>query len=225
VTAAETFHRLRPRRWWHWALIVIGGLIVLGAVSPSDPQQAASAPTAAPVAPVAATVTQTAVVGTPEPAPPHHHRHHRAHAAHRARPVAQQQPAPAAPPPAASFPASYGGLGATAAAFRQHNPTHAPAVPVPGVATYTIEGTDSQGRVTAYSVQITAQPPMGNAERMFLTEGINLPDDTRGVHQTSTCESFRSRTLGAVLGREYAVTRTETGTDTAQIALATTPDC
>src|SRR4051812_23097328 len=62
----------------------------------------------------------------------------------------------------------YGGLGARAAAFTKRNNTQAPHVRTPGIATYTINSI-THGRVTAYSVEIPAVPPMGNRERMFLT--------------------------------------------------------
>jgi hypothetical protein len=131
-----------------------------------------------------------------------------------------------APTPApVALPADYGGLGATVAAFRSHNNTQAPAQPLPGVATYTIDTTNSAGLVTAYSVQITARPPMGNGLRMFLTEGINLPDDATSVRRTSTCELFRSATLSRLLGKPYARASTTTGTDTAHMEAVADPSC
>jgi hypothetical protein len=60
---------------------------------------------------------------------------------------------------------------------------------------------------------------------MFLTEGINLPDDATGIRDTSTCQVFRSATLGRVLGRAYAQATTTTGTDTATIEVVAHPTC
>ena len=49
-----------------------------------------------------------------------------------------------------------------------------------GVAWFTILSTE-HGCVTAYSVDEFTPPPLGSADIMFLTDGINLPDDNNAV--------------------------------------------
>jgi len=142
---------------------------------------------------------------------------------------------PPAPPPAAkrktktkkvppSSGPAYTGLGATTAAFSGDHNTTEPSRPVPGVATYHVDFTRS-GRVTAFSVHITATPPMGNGERLGLVEGISLPDDLTTVKQTGTCSDFKSARLAQLVGNPYAEATTTTGSDTAQITVVPRPTC
>jgi hypothetical protein len=118
---------------------------------------------------------------------------------------------------------SYGGLGATRSAFYRSNPTGQGRPPL-GVAYYYVDLTQL-GRVVAYHVVINAKPAFGNRERLFLTEGINLPPDAQQVRFRSTCHIWRSRTLYKLTGKRYAVATTRTGTTSARMHAASRPRC
>jgi hypothetical protein len=121
---------------------------------------------------------------------------------------------------------SYAGLGATSAAFVAGHDTTAPAQPTPGIAVYTVDATNSAGRVTAYEVEIPATPPFTNRERVVLLDGIDLPADAVGTNlNTNTCIVWRSATLKKLIGFEYAQGTTVTGTTTAQMQAISSPHC
>jgi hypothetical protein len=119
---------------------------------------------------------------------------------------------------------NYAGLGALVVAFKKSNNMVRPTVRTPGIATYKILST-IDGRVAAYAVDIPANPPMGNSDRMFLTEGVNLPDDQEQVSEKPACQVFRSKTLKTLLGKPYAEATTVTGSEEATIEAVSHASC
>jgi hypothetical protein len=118
----------------------------------------------------------------------------------------------------------YGGLGASVAAFYAQNP-HGTSSPPLGVAYYRVDR-KRNGRVIAYEVQINAQPPFSARERLALLGGINLPADATETNLNRThCIVWRSRTLGSLIGMEYAAGTTDSTSNIAQMRVETRPNC
>lgn len=118
----------------------------------------------------------------------------------------------------------YAGLGSTVAAFYASNP-HGPGVPPVGVAYYHVDAT-KHGRVTAFHVVENVRPADGTRDRMFLTEGINLPADAVPTNLNgNTCEVFRSRKLGKLIGMQYAAATSAPHTTTAYMRAESKPRC
>jgi hypothetical protein len=150
--------------------------------------------------------SKTATVASHAPPAHHHHRHH-----HRY---------------------GFGGLGGTQAAFVHHNQTHAPpnlAGAPPGLAWYHIDRV-AHGRVVELDVTENADPPMGDADRLALVEGIMLPGSpVAPIHQTrrseAVCDLFRDPALKRLTGYEYAEASTITGSTQATLEAVATPTC
>jgi hypothetical protein len=85
--------------------------------------------------------------------------------------------------------------------------------------------TDSAGRVTGHEVTINANPPFSDRERMLLLARVNLPNDVAGGPEADTCVIWRSATLRALLGSEYAKATTTTGSNTARMEASSSPQC
>ena len=123
----------------------------------------------------------------------HQHRHGRPEAAPPRRLVRNRSPSrepkPAAIQAAAvNPPPNYSGFGKRRGHL-QIKPQRPPdPSAVPGLAWYTVTDTDSNYRVTAYTVTENAKPAMSNRERLVLTQGIYLPSDARqSGPNTDTC--------------------------------------
>jgi hypothetical protein len=123
----------------------------------------------------------------------------------------------------ASSTAGYGGLGATVAAFYAHN-QHGHSPPFLGTTNATVIATRA-GRVTQWRLETNFRPRPSNLERLILLDGINLPRDARGTRRSSTCMVWRSRTLKKLIGMEYAVGTTVTGTVSSEIRAQRKPLC
>jgi hypothetical protein len=123
----------------------------------------------------------------------------------------------------ASSRARYGGLGATVAAFYAHN-QHGQSPPSLGTTNATVIATRA-GRVTQWRLDTNFRPRPSNFERLVLLDGINLPRDARGTQRSSTCMVWRSRTLKKLIGMEYAVGTTVTGTVSSEIRAQRKPRC
>ena len=123
----------------------------------------------------------------------------------------------------ASSTAGYGGLGATVAAFYAHN-QHGHSPPFLGTTNATVIATRA-GRVTQWRLETNFRPRPSNFERLVLLDGINLPRDARGTRRSSTCMVWRSRTLKKLIGMEYAVGTTVTGTVSSEIRAQRKPRC
>src|SRR5579884_3940899 len=118
----------------------------------------------------------------------------------------------------------YGGLGSTVAAFYASNP-HGPGAPGLGLAYYHVVST-KHGRVTAYSVVENVKPRDSTRDRMSLTEGINLPADAVATSlNNNTCEVWRSRKLGKLIGMQYAAATSSPHTTTAYMQAESKPRC
>lgn len=125
-------------------------------------------------------------------------------------------------------PPAYTGLGVQRSAFEAAN-TQAPPNPAaapPGLAWYTVMGTDSGGRVTSSQMTENAQPAMDDRTRLGLVSGVLLPDDATETNlNTDTCIVWRSPKLKGLIGMEYAAATTTTGTTTADMRPETSPAC
>ena len=119
--------------------------------------------------------------------------------------------------------AQYGGLGATVAAFYRSN-SHGSSAPPVGVAYYKVIATKA-GRVTAFRVETNFRPRAGNFQRLMLLGGVNLPADARPNQVSGTCMVWRSKTLKKLIGMEYAVGTTVTGTFSAELRGQRQPRC
>ncbi len=79
----------------------------------------------------------------------------------------------------------------------------APSQPTPGIAWYTVLAT-KHGCVTAYSVDELTQPPQSASDIVFLTDGIDLPNDHTQPIERGGCIVFSSPTLTKATGFKYA---------------------
>lgn len=123
----------------------------------------------------------------------------------------------------ASSTAAYGGLGARVAAFYAHN-QHGQSPPVLGTTNATVIATRA-GRVTQWRLETNFRPRPSNFERLVLLGGVNLPRDAKGTRRSSTCMVWRSRILKNLIGMEYAVGTTVTGTVSSEIRAQGQPRC
>jgi hypothetical protein len=156
-------------------------------------------------------------------------------------PAASQPPTPVTPTTTTDTTAStastptnsgvspdYAGLGSQRSAFEganaqaPPNPAGAPA----GLAWYTVQSTDSSGRVNSFEMTENAKPAMDDRTRLGLVEGILLPDDaTQTSLNSDTCDVWKSRKLKRLIGMEYAAATTTTGTTTADMRAESSPAC
>ena len=114
---------------------------------------------------------------------------------------AQKQPSTPASP--CIVKAGYAGLYATVSAFEFDHNTAPPSQPTPGVPWYHVLST-THGCVSAYSVDELTSPPQGARDIMFLTDGIDLPDDHTQPVEKSDCIVFSSPILRRATGFKFA---------------------
>jgi len=81
-------------------------------------------------------------------------------------------------------------------------------------------------RVTAYHVRFLTTPPLSAPQRLALLGGSNLPVDARETNVNSSyCIVWHSRTLGRLIGMQYAAATTPPGKPTAHIHAERKPHC
>lgn len=119
-------------------------------------------------------------------------------------PKRRQPPKPHPPKHECVGTGGYKGLYSTVSAFRSDHSMTAPSAPIDGIDWNTITSTE-HGCVTGYSVDEFASPPLGAADIMFLTDGINLPDDKTDVLDKDNCTVYSSAILTRASGFKFAV--------------------
>jgi hypothetical protein len=101
----------------------------------------------------------------------------------------------------------YGGIGASASAFKNSNPTAAngpPASYQDGIAFYEIKGS-VHGCVTEYTITESTTPTQSARDLLSLVGGIGLPDDAHQLVDQNTCAVWSSGSLKKATGHRYAV--------------------
>jgi hypothetical protein len=123
----------------------------------------------------------------------------------------------------------YAGLGATKSQFLANNyafmPNNEPREPPKGSQKDVIERLSPSGRVTKYLSVFYFEPPPSNREKLFLVDGIHLPDDKQVVRETSTCTDWRSAILQELVGKPYAEATTVSEVPSVTIEAVSVPGC
>jgi hypothetical protein len=99
---------------------------------------------------------------------------------------------------------SYGGIGASVAAFKRTNNTLQPSSYQPGLAYWQIMKT-KRGCVTEYTITESTIPTQSSRDLLSLVAGINLPNDANTLVNGNSCESWESKALKKAVGLPYAV--------------------